>query len=236
MWGDTREDPLEFRYNIYYTRSQDKGATFGFEDPQQGISFPDTRVTDFASNSQRAFPNGAFIGDYFAIAANEEDVYMVWADSRLGEFGGPNQQIAFARQRAIRPSEIFLNPSSGPAGRDVTIQGFRYQPESNVQILVGGVIVANQRTNAEGEFTTQIFMPVTGEGAQSIQVYDETGNQATASFYTEFGFDNIRTAQAELAQQIEALRQQLAGNAAAAPAPTTAPLPAPAAPSPTPTS
>jgi hypothetical protein len=118
----------------------------------------------------------------------------------------------------------------------VTIQGFRYQPESNVQILVGGVIVANQRTNAEGEFTTQIFMPVTGEGAQSIQVYDETGNQATASFYTEFGFDNIRTAQAELAQQIEALRQQLAGNAAAAPAPTTAPLPAPAAPSPTPTS
>jgi hypothetical protein len=31
----------------------------------------------------------------------------------LGEFGGPNQQIAFARQRAIRPSEIFLNPSSG---------------------------------------------------------------------------------------------------------------------------
>ena len=34
-------------------------------------------------------------------------------------------------------------------------------------------------------------MPVTGEGARNVTAYDETGNVATASFFTEFGFDSI---------------------------------------------
>jgi len=56
----------------------------------------------------------------------------------------------------------------------------------------GGVIVANERTDDVGQFQTRIFMPVTGEGANSVTVYDETGNIATGSFYTEFGFDTIQ--------------------------------------------
>jgi hypothetical protein len=86
MWGDMRDDPEEARYHIYYTRSDDQGETFGFENAEIGLNVPDTRVTDFPSNSLRGFPGGRFIGDYFSLAANEDDVYMVWADTRLGEF------------------------------------------------------------------------------------------------------------------------------------------------------
>ncbi|MBA3414468.1 MAG: exo-alpha-sialidase, partial [Chloroflexia bacterium] len=198
MWGDMRDDPDEVRYHIYYSRSQDQGATWGFENAELGLNTPDTRVTDFPSNSLKGFPGGRFIGDYFSIAASEEDVYLVWADTRLGEFGGPNQQIGFARQQAIAPPSLFLNPPSGDAGRDVAIQGLGFQPDSNITIDVGGITVTNLRSNENGEFQTNIYMPVTGEGPRNVVAYDETGNVATSSFYTEFGFDSI-------ARELEAL-------------------------------
>jgi hypothetical protein len=52
-------------------------------------------------------------------------------------------------------------------------------------------------------------MPVTGEGARNVTAYDETGNVATASFFTEFGFDSI-------ARELESIREDL-GPAAATP-------------------
>ena len=136
MWGDLREDPQEVRYHIYYTRSEDGGDNFGFVDQELNLDTRDVRVTDFASNSLRGFPGGRFIGDYFSIAATDEDVFMVWADTRLGEFAGPNQQVAFARQTAIQNPSIFLNPPNGVAGREVTIQGSGFQPESNIFITL----------------------------------------------------------------------------------------------------
>ena len=73
MWGDYRDDPNDVGYNIYYSTSEDGGKTWSIN----------SRVSDFPSNPNKAFPGGRFIGDYFAIEATEDDVYMVWADSRL---------------------------------------------------------------------------------------------------------------------------------------------------------
>ncbi len=204
MWGDMRDDPDQVRYNIYYSASTDQGKTWGFTDPAQNFTAPDTRVTDFPSNSLKGFTQGLFIGDYFSIAATNEDVYMVWADTRQGEFNGISQQIGFARKTAIKSPSLFLNPPSGSAGRTVDIQGFDFQPQSNIQLTVSGVIVSNMRTDDQGQFQTQIFMPVTGEGATSITAYDETGNVATASFFTDFGFDSIQ-------QSLDSLNQTLGG-------------------------
>ncbi|MDF3042184.1 MAG: hypothetical protein K0Q71_4890, partial [Thermomicrobiales bacterium] len=79
MWGDMRDDPQEARFHIYYSESDDQGETWGFVDEQIGLNVPETRVTDFASNSLRGFPGGRFLGDYFGLAATEDDVYLVWA-------------------------------------------------------------------------------------------------------------------------------------------------------------
>ena len=207
MWGDMRDDPQEARYHIYYSESDDQGETWGFVDEEIGLNVPETRVTDFASNSLRGFPGGRFLGDYFGLASTEEDVYLVWADTRLGEFAGPNQQIGFARKRAIAPPSLFLNPPSGDAGRDVAIQGFGFQPDSEITIDVGGITITNLRSNERGEFQTNVYMPVTGEGARNVTAYDETGNVATASFFTEFGFDSI-------ARELEDIRDDAAVGAA----------------------
>ncbi len=196
MWGDMRDDPNEVRYHIYYATSKDKGESWEVN----------ARVTDFSSNPNFGFPRGLFIGDYFAIEATEEDVYMVWADTRLGEFGGINQKIGFARQRLMPTPAIFISPPSGPGGRDVIIQGFDFQPRRNIFIEVGGSIVATGRTNSDGQFSSGIFIPISGEGAHRVRVIEESGNVASSSFFMDFGFDNLQDA----AEQIQGVADKVA--------------------------
>ncbi len=205
MWGDMRDDPSETRYHIYYTSSEDAGETWGFEIADLDQTQGDTRVTDFASNPNRGFPGGRFIGDYFSLAATDEDVYMVWSDARLGEYGGLNLKIGFARQRAIPGPELFLSPPSGPGGQQVTLQGFGYQANLNVYVQLGDSTVAIARTDDTGQFTNVFYMPITSEGAQNMSAVDESGNRATTSYFTEFGFGDIAKQLGELQEQLDAL-------------------------------
>jgi hypothetical protein len=192
MWGDFRQDPAESWYHIYYSRSEDRGRSW----------LENTRVTDFPSNPNFGFPNGLFIGDYFSIKATEADVYMAWADTRLGEFGPLNQKIGFARIRPVASPTIFVSPPLGPAGQDVIIQGSNFSPDLTVYIEVNGALVAVTRTDSQGRFTARIFMPISSQGAHSITASDASGNTATASFFTEFGFNT-------LGEQIRGLRSRL---------------------------
>lgn len=191
MWGDMRDDPVETKYHIYYTTSSDKGETWGFVIPEIGQRVGSTRVTDAYSNPNFGFPGGRFIGDYFSIKASSEDVYMVWADCRLGEFMGTNQKIAFARRKAMTAPSIFVSPPTGVAGQAITIVGSNFQPDSNIYIELSGTVIAYSKTDFEGSFAVRVFTPLTSEGSQTIVAYDQTGNSAVASFYIEFGFDNL---------------------------------------------
>ena len=192
MWGDMRDDAIQTRYHIYYTSSSDQGETWGFKNEELGLDVGDTRVTDFSTNPTRAFPDGVFIGDYFGIAASNEDVYMVWADGRLGEYGGFNTKIGFARKRQVPNPEIFLSPDAGPGGETVTVQGFGFQPNITYYLQVGEGTQAVGRTNDRGEMTARLFMPISGEGAHPVALVDDSGNVASTTFYMEFGFDNIQ--------------------------------------------
>lgn len=192
MWGDMRDDPTQTRYHIYYTSSDDQGATWGFEMEEEGFSVGDARVSDFASNPNFGFPFGVFIGDYFSLKATEDDVYMAWADTRLGEFGGSNQKIAFTRKRPVIVPEIFVSPPAGPGGQDITVQGFDFQPNMNVFIQLERATIGTARTDDDGRFETRIFTPITSEAALTLRAFDESGNVASSSYFTEFGFDNLR--------------------------------------------
>ncbi len=205
MWGDFRDDPVEASYHIYYTSSDDGGDSWGFTNEELGLTVGDTRVTDFPTNPNKAFPQGLFIGDYFAIAATDEEAYMVWADGRLAEFGGTNQKIGFARKRQITRPEIFLSPNAGPGGETITVQGHGFQPDLEYYLLVSGSTVATGRSNSEGRITASVFIPISGEGPHQVSLVDGSGNFASSSFYMEFGFDNIQTELNSLNEQIQSL-------------------------------
>jgi len=192
MWGDTRDDKSELAYHIYYSVSSDNGKTWELNG----------RVTDYPSNPNVAFPYGGFIGDYFSMKVSSTDVYMVWADGRLGEIMGYNQKIGFARQRAMPQPQLFLSPPSGVAGRDVIVQGSNFQPDSEIFISMGGVIIATGFTDLQGKFMQTIYAPIAGEGARDIVVSDISGNVALASFFTEFGFDTFQKGLNELSTKV----------------------------------
>ena len=195
MWGDFRDDPSEVSFNIYYSVSSDNGKTWQLN----------SRVTDYPSNPNKAFPYGAFIGDYFSLAVSSTDVYMVWADSRLGEVTGYNQKIGFARQRAMPAPQLFLSPPSGTAGRDIIIQGSYFQPDTEIFISMGGVLLSTGLTDAVGNFMQTIYAPISGEGAREVVVADISGNVGVASFFTEFGFDTFQKGLNDLTEQIAGL-------------------------------
>jgi hypothetical protein len=211
MWGDMRDDTAGTRYQIYYTESQDAGKTWGFDDPQLNIHSGDTRVTDFGSNPNRGFPAGRFLGDYFSIKAGGDEVYLVWADTRLGEYGAPNQKIAFARRKAVQAPSLFVSPPSGPGGQAVTIQGNGFQPDLGVFVQLGDQTIAVKRTDRDGNFQANVYMPVTSQGPQTLTVADESGNVATSSYFTEFGIGDIKSQYDDLVQRLEELQRQLAG-------------------------
>ena len=199
MWGDMRDDPVETRYHIYYTSSEDGGKTWG----------ENSRVTDFPSNPNHAFPGGRFIGDYFTIKASSTDVYMAWPDARLGEFGPLNQKIGFARKELMPLPAIFLSPPAGPAGQDITIQGSNFQPHQDVFLEISGAIVSTVRSDDVGSFTARLFVPISGEGAHNVRAIDASGNIAPSAFFMDFGFDNIQNSIQDIVDQLGSVQQSV---------------------------
>ncbi len=95
--------------------------------------------------------------------------------------------------------EIFISPPSGPGGQEVTLQGFDFQPDMGIFVQLGDSTISTLRTDLDGEFTARIYMPITSQGSQTITVFDESGNGASTSFFTEFGFGDIQ----ELLEDLE---------------------------------
>ena len=179
-FADRRDDPVDVRYNIYYTRSNDHGETW----------LPNSRVSDYPSNPNFGIP--FFLGDYFSIAVSDEDVYIAWTDTRLGRLGYPSSNVALTRMRSMPSPSIHISPSFGPAGTSVTVTGFNFTPNHcKVYIEFEGMTLASALTDENGSFTTTVLIPVSGEGSHTVRAIDATGNFAETAFHTEIGFGTL---------------------------------------------
>lgn len=209
-FADRRDDPVDVCYHIYYTRSDDYGETW----------LPNSRVSDYPSNPNFGIP--FFLGDYFSMAASDEDVYITWTDTRLGRLGYPSSNAAIARMRSIPSPSIYISPPSGPTGTSITVMGFNFRPNHcEVYIEFEGVIVTSVLTDKDGRFTARLFVPVSGKGPHTIRAMDATGNVAEATFYAEVGFEALEkimkqlgasgkhTAPGNFTQSLESLNRTL---------------------------
>ena len=73
------------------------------------------------------------------------------------------------------------------------------------------------RTDRDGGFTARLFMPITSEGSQTLSVFDESGNGASTSYFTEYGIGNIRDSIEDLTERLDGLGTGSAPEASAAP-------------------
>ena len=192
IWGDFSDDENEASYHIYYTVSENQGIDWGVEFENNEVKSYSSKVSDYPSNPNFAFPGGLFIGDYFSIQVTDNYVYVVWPDSRLGEYGSPNQKIAFARLRPISNPTILVDPTSGSSGSEIKITGSNFQSDKEFYVQLDNIIISSGKINEDGGFETKLFIPVSGAGSHSINVFDTYGNSALASFDVDFGFDTLQ--------------------------------------------
>jgi hypothetical protein len=107
----------------------------------------------------------------------------------------------------VASPEIVISPPAGPAGQQVILQGFDFQPDMGVFVQLGDSTISQLRTDLEGGFSASIFMPITSEGSQTLSVYDESGNGASTSYFTEFGFGNIQSLLEDLDERRDAISE-----------------------------
>jgi hypothetical protein len=79
IWYDERDDnTANIVFNIYYTRSDDGGATWS----------PDIRASDGTTDLNIGIPQGPgwnqAAGDYINVVATDSEVYGAWTDTRSG--------------------------------------------------------------------------------------------------------------------------------------------------------
>jgi len=97
------EDRRNGNWNIFYSNSSDGGQTWT----------ANLRVSDRDTPGSYERP-----GDYFAIEADSEAVYVVWTDGR-----GSNFDIFFASNPAFSAATVMI--ATEPAGLDVVVNGTR---------------------------------------------------------------------------------------------------------------
>ncbi|MEM4971069.1 MAG: sialidase family protein [Sulfolobales archaeon] len=180
-WGDKRLDPSGVGYDIYYTYSRDDGETFA----------KNIRVTDITVNPMYGIP--FFIGDYFGMAVSDDNVYIVWTDSRRGSLAfvpgayrdaALNQDIyiAFIGQRD-RPS-ISITPEDIESGHSniIAIEGRGFPREARLGISIGSMIVNKEVwSDSSGSFKIYLNIDSLPPGNISIQIFDPTNGYIIAS-------------------------------------------------------
>ena len=169
MWGDMRDDPAQTRYSIYYTRSAGPGRDVGLRGQDPGHHHPATRGSrDFASNPNRGFPNGLFLGDYFSIRAAPTTTCTwsgptpAWASTAR-----PTRRSASRGAQAVPGTRGVPVAATGPGGQQVTLQGFGYQPDHGRLRPARRQHHRARPDRQERRLHVALYMPVTSEGDQT---------------------------------------------------------------------
>lgn len=84
---DRRDDPSNYYFNLYYTKSTDGGVTWA----------PNRRVT---SESSAPVEKAGLIGEYIGLAGHNGKPYLVWTDTREG-----HQKVYFGTDTTFSETE-----------------------------------------------------------------------------------------------------------------------------------
>ena len=115
IFYDRRLDvPHNLLFDVYYTKSTDGGLTWS----------PNERITNVSSDPRQAITAG-LIGEYIGLSAWNDQVQMVWTDTRNGNqdvFSGRMTPTGIAEGSANLPKDIQLeNPYPNPFNGSVQL-------------------------------------------------------------------------------------------------------------------
>lgn len=128
IFYDRRLDSNNLLFDLYYTKSEDGGATWSANE----------RITDVSSDPSQAATAG-LIGEYIGLSAWQGEVQMVWTDTRNGNqdaYSGRLSASAIVSEETTLPDNIRLGtPYPNPFNNSVSIAFFT-SSESRVKLEV----------------------------------------------------------------------------------------------------
>lgn len=114
IWGDRRDDPDNYLYNVYYD-------SVPFAGPFNGGLGTDEKISE--TQSDPTVQNPIYIGDYFDIASTStNDVFVVWTDTR----NDGDQDIYFAESPDFDNMRVNQDP--------ITRLGFSMQNDPSIAV------------------------------------------------------------------------------------------------------
>jgi thermitase len=148
--------------------------------------------TEVMVNGTKATANGTvsvywddmFIGNTTADNFGDfEYLLKVPLDASVGVHQIVAEDVATGRTASayFRVIHIALNPSRGPIGTKVTVEGFGFTPKSEVKVTFNDILLGYAVTNEFGNFTFVFNTPVSTAETQLVKAYD-LGGCASAIF------------------------------------------------------
>lgn len=135
-WYDPRNDPTyspdeedgsNAFHDVYYTYSEDGGATW----------MPNERLTDRRIDRQLGTWDTGGIQGPLGIASTDEGAHVAWDDTRNATSEGEAQDIYFTRARHVGADAFFGGQASGAANRQLLSGGLG----AGGALLLGGVLL-----------------------------------------------------------------------------------------------
>lgn len=93
-WNDRRLDSGNYLLDVFSAMSTDGGQTFGRNFRITDVSFPPMKTNPPVDSNT---PLGCYAGSYNFMAADADDFYVAWTDTRFTTSGAPDPNIFFAK-------------------------------------------------------------------------------------------------------------------------------------------
>jgi hypothetical protein len=126
----------------------------------------------------RADDNGHWQGN-FTVPEMPIGTYNVTAEGELTP-GGDVTLLSFE----IKPG-LVLSPNEGHVGTDLTVTGYGFPINEDVNIMYDGSQIETAETDDQGSFEAGFVVPRSQHGARQVAARDAAGNNATTIFTME---------------------------------------------------
>jgi hypothetical protein len=97
-----------------------------------------------------------------------------------GELTKDAEELTFE----IEP-DLVLSPDEGHVGMNLTVTGYGYAPDEDVNVTYDDIQLETGETDDNGSFNVTVPVPESKHGAHNVTAKDDEGNSATATFTME---------------------------------------------------
>jgi len=149
------------------------------EDEQLTIEYDGDEIDIESGSDDETDGNGDFTANIIIPESTAGDHTVTISDESL---------TSVEQTFTVTPA-ISFTPTQAPPGDNVTVSGTGFAGNADVDVVLGTLPVATDRTDSDGSFSISFEVPDVEEGTYDLVVEDDEGNDVEESFTAEIGIE-----------------------------------------------